>query len=248
MFRKGYSIINVDREFLLSRGLKQTLEMNLKVKSFIRLNYLVDAYKLLKWKPHDLLVINLQHFGPEESDIIHTIKMRYEDIKIIHLSNALNVISVNNGLDAGIDGFISKKDLKEDNLVDGIRKVMEGEKYFDPCVQKSNNEEYVVCNYHQQFVEKISLLSKREREVMRFIALNKSSKEISQLLHISQRTIENHRYNICRKLEINGHNSLVRFAYQFRQNMLDAMSSLEVNGGSAYSLIPNIYRTRFTLR
>jgi DNA-binding CsgD family transcriptional regulator len=54
---------------------------------------------------------------------------------------------------------------------------------------------------------------------MKLIANGKSSKEIGQELGINHRTVENHRTNICRKLNIEGANALTRFALQNRENL-----------------------------
>ncbi len=62
----------------------------------------------------------------------------------------------------------------------------------------------------------ISVLTLSEKKILRLIADGFSSKEIGDALSIHYRTVENHRTNMCRKLNIEGANALARFALQHR--------------------------------
>ena len=53
-----------------------------------------------------------------------------------------------------------------------------------------------------------------EKTVLKFIAENKTSKEIAAELFISYRTVQNHRSNICNKLDMKGHHKLLQFALE----------------------------------
>ncbi len=61
-------------------------------------------------------------------------------------------------------------------------------------------------------------LTSTERHIVAMIASGKTSKEIGQSLSFHHRTIENHRTNICRKLNLNGQSALLRFALRFRMD------------------------------
>ena len=62
----------------------------------------------------------------------------------------------------------------------------------------------------------LASLTPTERKVLRLISEGQSSKEIGEALSIHYRTVENHRTNMCRKLELEGANALVRYALQHR--------------------------------
>ena len=62
-------------------------------------------------------------------------------------------------------------------------------------------------------------LTRQERLILRLIAQNKTTKEIASELGIAQRTVDAHRYNICRKLEIHGQHVLARFAARHRADL-----------------------------
>ncbi|MBI3195826.1 MAG: response regulator transcription factor, partial [Ignavibacteriae bacterium] len=91
-----------------------------------------------------------------------------------------------------------------------------------------NKNEYYICpsisNYliNQNVKEKrltkakpgLDSLTPSEKQILRFIAESKTSKEIADDLHISFRTVENHRTNICTKLNIHGSHALLKFAFE----------------------------------
>ncbi|HRI46087.1 MAG TPA: LuxR C-terminal-related transcriptional regulator [Ignavibacteriaceae bacterium] len=60
----------------------------------------------------------------------------------------------------------------------------------------------------------ISNLTLTEKKILKLVASNKTSKEIAEELFVSYRTIENHRSNICKKLNLSGGNALLRFALE----------------------------------
>ena len=62
----------------------------------------------------------------------------------------------------------------------------------------------------------INILTPSEKKILRLISDGLSSKEIGDVLSIHYRTVENHRTNMCRKLNIEGANALARFALQHR--------------------------------
>ena len=71
----------------------------------------------------------------------------------------------------------------------------------------------------RQRVPGVDTLTPTELRVLRLIADGRSSKEIASELFINYRTVENHRTNICQKLGLHGHNSLVKFAFQHKSEL-----------------------------
>jgi DNA-binding CsgD family transcriptional regulator len=65
----------------------------------------------------------------------------------------------------------------------------------------------------------LTRLTPSERRILRLIASDKTSKEIAAELGLSARTVENHRTNICTKLNLRGIHSLVKFAFENRSRL-----------------------------
>ncbi|MEN8212796.1 MAG: response regulator transcription factor [Pseudomonadota bacterium] len=106
--------------------------------------------------------------------------------------------------EAGAAGYILKDNSFEE-LVTAVRTVVAGGTFITPSLRKKLRE--LQCHGHAPIQ-----LSKREREVIKLIALGKSSKEIARLLGISPRTVDTYRQRLMSKLALNNLADVVRYA------------------------------------
>lgn len=109
-------------------------------------------------------------------------------------------------LDAGANGYILKNSGLED-VKKAIETVVRGESYFDAGLDISFLEEKNVSK------EK-SVLSKSEKEILRLIGQGKTSGEIAEIRFCSVSTVETHRKNMMRKLDLHGKGELLRYALE----------------------------------
>jgi two-component system response regulator DegU len=128
-------------------------------------------------------------------------------------------------LDMGAKGYLVKTDNKG-TLRECFLTTEQGQSYVSPNVK--DIEQSISNNTLEQSQssiqnpsdtsyssdEKLQQLSTRERTIMLLIAKGNTSKEISNQLHLSFRTVQNHRSNICNKLNIQGSNALLKFAIE----------------------------------
>jgi len=117
-----------------------------------------------------------------------------------------------NALAIGASGYLLK-DNAIDELVTAIKVVAKGEKYISPTIESSlvNAKSHLVND--PLITEMLSKLSVTEKNILLLITEEKTSKEIALELFVSEKTIENHRYNIARKLKLeSGKNNLMKFA------------------------------------
>ncbi|MBU0474223.1 MAG: helix-turn-helix transcriptional regulator [Bacteroidetes bacterium] len=85
-------------------------------------------------------------------------------------------------------------------------------------------------------------LSNRELQVIQLVADENSSKQIALVLEISKRTVDRHRYNICKKLGITGNNSLIQFSIKNRKYLLKLKTSTELNLDLIINDVSNNYK------
>ena len=114
-------------------------------------------------------------------------------------------------IELGCRGYLLK-DSASQEIGACLRAVNSGQMYISPALTAK-----LVKSSMPQAVLKgapSSHLTPTERNIMRLIAEGKSSKEIGEELSIHYRTVENHRTNICRKLNLEGANALLRYALQ----------------------------------
>lgn len=119
--------------------------------------------------------------------------------------------NVRAALKAGAKGFLPKNAALEE-LEFAISAIVEGKTYLSPSITDSlvaSNGE--VKNPH---ADPLAVLTKREVEIMRYLADGMPNREIGKLLHISTRTVDTHRSNILKKLNVRTNAELVKLAIQ----------------------------------
>lgn len=118
---------------------------------------------------------------------------------------------------AGANGYVIKNADKRE-ILSAVRAVATGEPFFSPSVSKILIEGLVKKATEPPpaagAMEADDLLTRRETEILRYIAEGKTSREIADALHISFSTVNSHRTNLMKKLDIHEKAGLVRYAIQ----------------------------------
>lgn len=144
--------------------------------------------------------------------ICRFIKEGYPDIKIVAHSVYDDADKVAAILKAGALGFVSKKSGFEE-LVHAVQIVSKGQKYI--CAEtagKLKNLNRFLMGIETTLRSKDELFSQREREVLELLSKGKSSKEIADILFITERTVESHRKNMIEKGQVKNTVELIAFA------------------------------------
>lgn len=126
--------------------------------------------------------------------------------RILALSMHRDAVYVREILRAGAHGYLLK-DASDQDLVDAVRAVSNGQGYLSPAVSDA-----VLSDYRKHVTDPIDLLTSREREVLQLIAEGKTNKEIAQDLNLSVYTVDSHRGRIMEKLNLHSAGELIRFA------------------------------------
>ncbi|MES2702721.1 MAG: response regulator transcription factor [Bacteroidota bacterium] len=158
----------------------------------------------------DVLLLDIQMPGQTGDELALIIKDAYPDIKIVALTNLDNVYYIKTMTRNGADGYILKT-TEEENLLDAIRTVYRGEKYLEPVLKDK------VIQDAMQAKSQLSanpILSRREQDVLRYIAANLNSQEIADKLLLSKRTVDNHRLSLMMKLGVKNVAALVKKGIQ----------------------------------
>ncbi len=121
-------------------------------------------------------------------------------------------------LAAGASGYVLKSSADKD-LVDACRSVMRGEPFITPAAMGAIVRDQLARVARGEAVAK-DPLTPRETEVVKLVAEGHSSKEIGEVLSISEKTVERHRANVLEKLELRDRVALTRYA--IRTGLIDA--------------------------
>jgi len=131
--------------------------------------------------------------------------------KVIALTNHQELAFVYKMLNAGAKGYVLKTTNKE-TLVKSIRTVAQNESFFCDDVR---NLLINMDSFHSSDIkEEIPSLSRREKEILKLIIKENTTKEIASQLFIGQSTVETHRKNLLKKLRVKNTAGLVRLAYE----------------------------------
>lgn len=168
----------------------------------------IEAARNLK---PDVVVMDISM--PRLGGIEATRRIRKElsGTKVIILTIHLDENYIFKALDAGANAYLVKETASED-LYEAIETVMRGETYFSPKIPSKVIKSYKKLVRSGKKVDEFSRLTNREREILQLIAEGFTSKQIGEMLFISDKTVENHRANIMGKLDIHDTAGLVRYA------------------------------------
>ena len=141
------------------------------------------------------------------------IKKRLPEIEVLVLTVHTNEEYIFQILRAGASGYVVKQAAPAE-LVTAIRAVQRGDSFLSPSISKRVIEEYVRQAKRTKEEEDYDPLTGREREVLQLIAEGHSNREIAELLHISVKTVDNHRTHLMEKLDIHNAAQLTQYAIQ----------------------------------
>ena len=162
----------------------------------------------------DILLLDISLKDTTSFDLITKLKMNHPAIKIIILSMHDHPEYIVKSINLGANAYLIKDSEMED-LVLVINRVYAEGTYF---LLKTLN---LIINYKQNTEDKnldnFSVLTDREKEIIQFIVEGLSAKEIGQKLNISYRTVETHRFNLMKKLNINTTVDLVKMVITQKQ-------------------------------
>jgi DNA-binding NarL/FixJ family response regulator len=172
-----------------------------------------EAVRCVEKLEPDLLLMDLSMPRMSGMDAIREIKKRYPEIKIIALTVHKTEEYLLTTLQAGADGYVLK-DATHEELVMAINNVMGGKSYLSPGVSEKVIEGYLEGKDSNLSLTSWETLSQREREVLKLIAEGYKNKEIAEDLCISLKTVEKHRANLMKKLDLHNAAALTVYAVQ----------------------------------
>jgi DNA-binding NarL/FixJ family response regulator len=158
----------------------------------------------------DVLLLDIQMPGQTGDELAEIISYKYPLVKMLALTNLDNVFYIKNMLKKGVHGYILKT-ARENILLDAIRAVYNGEQYLEPVLKEKLLQDTI---HAKQPRSTDPVLSRREKEILQFIASNLTSQQIADKLFISKRTVDNHRMSLLMKMDVKNVAALVKKAIQ----------------------------------
>jgi two-component system, NarL family, response regulator NreC len=176
-----------------------------------------EAVRLTERTKPDLVIMDVSMPNLDGIGATRIIKERFPEVKVIILTVHEDEEYAYQILRAGASGYVLKNAGKKD-IFKAIASAMSGERFFSPGISKIIVEGFIKRASESPAMEVRSLpasgqqLTKREIEVLKYIALGHTNRQIADALFLSFRTVNTHRANIMQKLDIHETAGLVRYA------------------------------------
>ena len=158
----------------------------------------------------DIVLMDMVMPGMNGLEATTLIKELHSEVKVLILSMYDDDEYVQQVIQAGASGYLLKG-MAADDLILAIREVHAGSSFLNPAVAAKLIEDYV-RRVRGEGDAAGDLLTAREREVLKLIAEGNTNQEIADVLCLSRKTVESHRANIMRKLDLHDVTELVKYA------------------------------------
>lgn len=159
----------------------------------------------------DVVLMDMVMPGLNGLETTAQVKERFPDVVVLIMSMHDNDEYVQQVIQAGASGYLLKG-VAADDLVLAIKEVHSGASFVDPSIAAKLVEAYVRRVRAGEATEGGDPLTPREREILKLIAEGNTNHDIAVKLFLSKKTIESHRANIMRKLDLHDVTELVKYA------------------------------------
>jgi two-component system, NarL family, nitrate/nitrite response regulator NarL len=204
-------IAMVDDHQIIIDGITALIKEDEQIQIIVTANSAEAMLQLLHKNEVDILLTDVVMDGMSGQQLAKEVKNIFPKIKIIALSMSGVGETVEEMInDADISGYLLKQTGKQE-LIEAIKKVFEGEQYFQPLVLDELAKQ---ANIKNQITA--AHLTIREKEIIQLLEKDLSNKEIANTLFLSVRTVETHRKNILKKTDTNNLLSLLKWAYEHK--------------------------------
>lgn len=170
-----------------------------------------EAINAARESEPDVVLMDIMMPGMNGIEASRWIKEIDEDIRVIILTMEVSKDYVSAAIKSNVDGYLPK-DVGQEVLVEAIRSVYKGTRYFNDAIKKLIFEDFYEEKVKNPRKTLPNQLTRRENEVLVHVAAGKSNREIADQMSISIKTVETHKTHILIKLGLNNNAELVRYA------------------------------------
>jgi two-component system response regulator NreC len=206
------AIVLADDHHIVRQGLRVLLEAEPDFHVVGEAGDGLETTQLVERLQPDVLVLDLMMPGLSGLEVVRQVGERSPKTRVVILSMYADEAYVLEALRNGAAGYVLKKSTA-DELVRAVREVMAGRHYLSPPLSEHAIDAYLQ-KAKESALSPYAMLTTREREVLHLVAEGHTNTEIAARLSISPRTVEMHRANLMRKLDLHTQADLIRYALQ----------------------------------
>ncbi len=213
------TIILADDHPIVRKGLREVIEEDKRLRVVAEANNGREAVEAIEKFSPQVTILDIDMPVMNGFETAREIKARKLKTEIIFLTMHRDEDLFNEAIDHGAKGFVLKDSALID-IIECVKAVAASEHYASHALTKFliNRSRRALDLTERQ--PTVNDLTPTERRILKLIAEDMTSKEISEEIFISPRTVEKHRQNICQKLNLQGSHSLFKFAVQHKSELL----------------------------
>src|SRR5581483_2896357 len=207
-------VLLTDDHTLFRQGIRTLLSAESDIEVSGEAANASDAVAMARQVRPDVILMDIGMSGMSSFEATRQIRKERPETRVVFLSMYDDEDYLAECVDMGASGYILK-DSPADQLVTAIREVHRGGSYLSPRLLTR-----LVADFREQGRDgsprqpRFGTLTKREREILKMLAEGRSVKEIATSFQLSVKTIEAHKFNLMRKLDIHNKAQLVQYAIQ----------------------------------
>jgi DNA-binding NarL/FixJ family response regulator len=213
--KREVKLLIVDDHPVFRRGLREVIEENPRFRVVGEASDGEAAMRMINDLKPNIAVVDIDMPRLSGLEVVRALQKMKSPVTTVFLTMYDEEDMFNAAMDLGVKAYVVKESAADDILA-ALEKVDQGETFISPSLldmgkRRSHRVQELLLSKPQ-----IEDLTSAERRILKFIAEDRTSKEIAELLNISVKTVENHRLNICHKLNLHGSHSLLKFAFDLK--------------------------------
>lgn len=204
------TIVLADDHHLVRAGLRALLESEPDFQVVGEAADGLAAVQMVERMCPDVLIADLMMPDLNGLEVTRHLTQSTPATRVVVLSMHANEAYVLEALRNGASAYVLK-DSRADDLVYAVHEVLLGRRYLSPPLSERAIQSYV-SKAQSETLDPYETLTTREREILHLTAQSHSATEIAERLSLSPRTVETHRANLMRKLDLHTQTDLIRYA------------------------------------
>jgi DNA-binding NarL/FixJ family response regulator len=213
--KREVKVLIVDDHPVFRCGLRQVIEENPRFRVVGEAPDGEAALRMVADLKPDIAVVDFDMPRVNGLELVRALQKMNSPVTALFLTMYDEEDMFNAAMDLGVKGYVVKESAVDDILT-ALEIVAQGDTFTSPSIsdlgkRRSERVQELLLSKPQ-----IEDLTTAERRILKFIAEDHTSKEIADRLKISVKTVENHRLNICHKLNLHGSHSLLKFAFDLK--------------------------------
>jgi DNA-binding NarL/FixJ family response regulator len=204
-------IVMADDHPIVRQGLRKIIEIDKNLLILAEAGDGQTALDLIEEHRPQVAVLDIDMPGMDGFAVVRELQKRRIETEVVFLTMLDEEETFQAAMDLNVRGYVLK-DSAADEIVSAIKSVARGRPFLSPAMSAMLLSRRRRSDELEKQQPGLHLLTASERRVLKLIADDKTSREIGEELFVSYRTIEAHRANISRKLNLSGSLALIKFA------------------------------------